>query len=110
MGFGMAATFEEFVKFALGPPGATARSVPVALGNRNRLVAKLTRAEQAASVTTITANCRRMCSFGVQREATMSTILTYNPVLIDERNERPFLIAAVAILAVWAVAFLIAVA
>jgi hypothetical protein len=40
----------------------------------------------------------------------MSTILTYNPVLIDERNERPFLIAAVAIVAVWAVALLIAVA
>jgi hypothetical protein len=40
----------------------------------------------------------------------MSTILTYNPVLIDERNEQPFLIAFVAIAAVWAIALLIAVA
>jgi hypothetical protein len=37
-------------------------------------------------------------------------ILTYNPVLIDERNDRPFLIAFVAIVAVWAGALLIAVA
>jgi hypothetical protein len=40
----------------------------------------------------------------------MSTILTYNPVLIDERNEQPFLIAFVATVAAWAVALLIVVA
>jgi hypothetical protein len=39
----------------------------------------------------------------------MSTILTYNPVLIDERNEKPFLIAFVATVAVWAVTLLIVV-
>lgn len=36
--------------------------------------------------------------------------LTYNPVLIDERNEQPLLIAFVATVAVWAVALLLAVA
>jgi hypothetical protein len=40
----------------------------------------------------------------------MSAILTYNPVLIDERNDRPFVIAFVAIFAVWTVTLLIAVA
>ena len=40
----------------------------------------------------------------------MSTILTYNPVLIDKRNERPFVAAFVATIAVWAVVLLIAVA
>jgi hypothetical protein len=40
----------------------------------------------------------------------MSTILTYNPVLIDERNEQPFLVAFVVTVAVWAVAFLFVVA
>ena len=40
----------------------------------------------------------------------MSTILTYNPVLIDDRNDQPFLKAFVAILAVLTVALLIAVA
>ncbi len=40
----------------------------------------------------------------------MSTILTYNPVLIDERNEQPVLIAFVATVAAWAVALLIVVA
>ncbi len=40
----------------------------------------------------------------------MSTILTYNPVLIDERNEQPLLIAFVATVVVWAVTLLIAVA
>jgi len=39
----------------------------------------------------------------------MSTVLTYNPVLIDERNEKPFLIAFVATVAVWAVTLLIVV-
>ena len=39
----------------------------------------------------------------------MSTILTYNPVLIDERNEQPLLIAFVATVVVWAVTLLIAV-
>ena len=42
--------------------------------------------------------------------AIMSTILTYNPVLIDDRNDQPFLKAFVAILAVLTVALLIAVA
>ena len=37
----------------------------------------------------------------------MSTILTYNPVLIDEINERPFVIAFVATVVVWVVALLI---
>jgi hypothetical protein len=36
-------------------------------------------------------------------------IPTYNPVLIDERNEQPFLIALVAIVAMWAVTLLVAV-
>ena len=40
----------------------------------------------------------------------MSTILTYNPVLIDERNEQPFLMAFVATVVVWPVAFLFVVA
>lgn len=40
----------------------------------------------------------------------MSTILTYNPVLIDERNDQPLLIAFVAAVAVWAVVLLIAIA
>jgi hypothetical protein len=40
----------------------------------------------------------------------MSTVLTYNPVLIDERNDQPFLIAFVAIFVVLAVALLIEVA
>jgi hypothetical protein len=39
----------------------------------------------------------------------MSTILTYNPVLIDDRNDQPFLIAFVAIFAVLTIALLIAV-
>jgi hypothetical protein len=37
----------------------------------------------------------------------MSTILTYNPVLIDERNEQPLQIAFVATVGVWAVVLLI---
>ena len=40
----------------------------------------------------------------------MSSVLTYNPVLIDERNEQPLLIAGVAIVAVWTVALLLGVA
>ena len=40
----------------------------------------------------------------------MSTILTYNPVLVDERNERPFVIAFVATVVVWVVALLIVIA
>ncbi len=40
----------------------------------------------------------------------MSTILTYNPVLIDRRNERPLLVAFVVTVVVWAVAFLVVVA
>ena len=40
----------------------------------------------------------------------MSTILTYNPVLIDGRNERPFVIAFVATVVAWAVALLIVIA
>ena len=40
----------------------------------------------------------------------MSAILTYNPVLFDERNEQPFLIAFVATVAAWAVTLLIVVA
>ena len=36
--------------------------------------------------------------------------LTDNPVLIDDRNEQPLLIAFVATVAVWAVALLLAVA
>jgi hypothetical protein len=40
----------------------------------------------------------------------MSTVLTYNPVLIDDRNDQPFLIAFVSIFAVWAVALFIAIA
>jgi hypothetical protein len=40
----------------------------------------------------------------------VNTVLTYNPVTIDDRNEQPFLIAVVAIFAVWTVALLIAVA
>jgi hypothetical protein len=40
----------------------------------------------------------------------MSTTLTYSPVLIDERNEQPFLIAFVATVAAWAIAFPIVVA
>jgi hypothetical protein len=39
----------------------------------------------------------------------LNTILTYNPLLFDERNEQPFLIAFVATIAVWAVALLLAV-
>jgi hypothetical protein len=40
----------------------------------------------------------------------MSSILTYNPVLVDERNEQPFLIAFVAMIAAWAVALLLVIA
>ena len=40
----------------------------------------------------------------------MSTILTYNPVPVDERNEQPFLIAFVATIATWAVALLLVMA
>ena len=40
----------------------------------------------------------------------MSAILTYNPVLFDERNEQPFLIAFVATVAARAVTLLIVVA
>jgi hypothetical protein len=50
------------------------------------------------------------CAVAVSEAPVMSIILTYNPVLIDERDERPFLIASVATVAIWAVAFLIAVA
>jgi hypothetical protein len=39
----------------------------------------------------------------------MGTILTYNPFLIDERNEQAFLIAFVATVSVWAIASLFAV-
>jgi hypothetical protein len=39
----------------------------------------------------------------------MATVLTYNPVLIDQRNDRPILIAFVAIFAVFTVALLIVV-
>jgi hypothetical protein len=42
--------------------------------------------------------------------APMSNILTYNPVLFDERNERPFLIAFVVTVAEWAVALLLVLA
>jgi hypothetical protein len=42
--------------------------------------------------------------------APMSDILTYNPVLFDERNERPFLIAFVVTVAEWAVALLLVLA
>ena len=40
----------------------------------------------------------------------MSKVLTYNPALIDERNEQPFLVAFIAIVAVWAFALLFALA
>ena len=40
----------------------------------------------------------------------MSTILTYNPILIDDRNDQPFLIAFVAVFAVLTIALLIPVA
>ena len=40
----------------------------------------------------------------------MTNILTYNPVLFDERNERPFLIAFVVTVAEWAVALLLVLA
>jgi len=40
----------------------------------------------------------------------MTTVLTYNPVLIDHRNDQPVLVAFVAIFAVLTVALLIAVA
>jgi hypothetical protein len=40
----------------------------------------------------------------------MSAILTYKPVLIEERNEQPFLIAFIATVVVWAVVLLTAVA
>jgi hypothetical protein len=40
----------------------------------------------------------------------MSSVLAYNPVLMDKRNERPLLIALVATVAIWTVAFLICVA
>jgi hypothetical protein len=40
----------------------------------------------------------------------VDTILTYTPLLIDERNEQPFLIAFVATAAVWAVMLPIAMA
>jgi hypothetical protein len=40
----------------------------------------------------------------------MSSVLTYNPLLIDERNEQPLLIAFVATVAVWTVAVLIGIA
>ena len=39
----------------------------------------------------------------------MSNLLTYNPALIDERNEQPFLIAFTVIVAAWAVALLLVV-
>jgi hypothetical protein len=40
----------------------------------------------------------------------MSSVLVYNPVLVDERNEQPLLIAFVATIVVWTVAVLICVA
>jgi hypothetical protein len=40
----------------------------------------------------------------------MRTILTNNPVLFDERNDQPFLIAFVAAIAALAVALLLVVA
>jgi hypothetical protein len=39
----------------------------------------------------------------------MSTVLTYNPLLIDHRNDQPFLVAFVAIFAALTIALLIAV-
>jgi hypothetical protein len=48
--------------------------------------------------------------FSQFEEAIMSAVLTYNPVLIDDRNDQPFLTAFVAIFAVLAIALLIAVA
>jgi hypothetical protein len=39
----------------------------------------------------------------------MGDILTYNPTLIDERNEQPFQIAFVASVAAWAIALLLVV-
>ena len=51
-----------------------------------------------------------MCSSDNRKELAVSTILTYNPVLIHDRNDQPFLKAFVAILAVLTVALLIAVA
>lgn len=61
-------------------------------------------------VTAITADRRTMCASDNRKELAVSTILTYNPVLIDDRNDQPFLKAFVAILAVLTVALLIAVA
>jgi hypothetical protein len=60
-------------------------------------------------VTAITANKPTICSVQKWEQQLMNTILTYNPVLIDERNEQPLLIAFVAAIAVWAVVLLIAV-
>jgi hypothetical protein len=40
----------------------------------------------------------------------MSSILTYNALLINERNKQPLLIAFVSTVAVWTVAVLIGVA
>ena len=48
-----------------------------------------------------------MCSAENRRE---STVLTYNPVLIDDRNDQPFLKAFVAIFTVLTIVLLIAVA
>jgi hypothetical protein len=39
----------------------------------------------------------------------MSNLLTYNPALIDDRNEQPFLIAFTVTILVWAVALLLVV-
>ena len=58
-------------------------------------------------------HCERACdvlSCKEQREAIMSSVLAYNPVLIDERNEQLLLIAFVATVVVWTVAVLIWVA
>ena len=40
----------------------------------------------------------------------MITALNWNEALVDERSERPMLIAFVATVAVWAIAFLIGLA
>jgi hypothetical protein len=67
--------------------------------------------EPRESVTAVTAVGDGLCSTGVKVEAVMMSIAMYDnfssALPIDDRNERPLLVALIAIVAAWSIVFLL---
>jgi hypothetical protein len=67
--------------------------------------------EPRESVTTVTAVCDGLCFIIPGREGIMMSTQMYDNLSsalpIDDRNERPLLVALIAIVAAWSIVFLI---